>query len=70
MGEIPGWAINGVGLIAGALGAYYGARNAMQERLARLEATQGAHADDIADIRKRSDYAHERINRILEAGQK
>lgn len=66
MAEVPQWFLHIGSMILGSMAAYFGARNAMQERLARLEAIQAAHADDILDMRKRTDYAHERINRLLE----
>lgn len=53
-------------MMVGALAAYYGARNAMQERLARLEATQDAQRGEIDEVRRRVDDAHDRLNRYLE----
>lgn len=65
-GDLPAWFFPGVSLIVGALAAYYGARNAMQERLARLEANHESTRNDITELRGRVDDAHARINRIIE----
>lgn len=65
-GDFPSWLFPGVSMLVGALAAYYGARNAMQERLARLEANHENTRNDIAELRSRVDDAHARINRIIE----
>ncbi len=65
-GDLPAWVFPAISLIVGALAAYYGAKNAMQERLARLEANHENTRSDITEIRARVDDAHARINRIIE----
>ena len=59
-----------VGMFAGALASYYGARNAMTERLAKLEArseaVSEAHAEDIRDLRAAHSELRSRVDRLAE----
>lgn len=65
-GDLPAWVFPVITMAIGAIAAYYGARNAMQERLARLEANHENTRSDITELRSRVDDAHARINRIIE----
>lgn len=55
-----------VSVIVGAMAAYFGAFNAMRERMAKIEAQQTAHSDDINQLRKELMTERERINRLIE----
>lgn len=55
MNDLLPWA----GLIVGAVSAYYGARNAMQERIARLEARHDA-------LKERVEAHESRINALAD----
>lgn len=54
------------GLIVGAASAYYGAVNAMRERLATLDAQMAAVKEDAEEAKKFAHSAHDRINRMHE----
>ena len=53
------------GLIVGAVAAYFGASNAMRERLAKLEARADANAVAARDAYTHADSAHKRIDAVL-----
>jgi len=64
--ELLPWAA----MLAGALASYYGARNAMTERLAKLEAKHEAiteaHAEDIKELRLAVSDTRSRLDRLIE----
>lgn len=53
------------GLIVGAVGAYYGAMNALRERLATLDAQMKAVHEDAAEAKAAAQRAHDRIDRMV-----
>ena len=63
-----------LGVLVGGVGAYYGALNAMKERLTRVEtrfdAHIEAHKEEISHLRDRVEDAHSRINRMIEGSHK
>ena len=54
-----------IGLTGGALGSYFGARNAMAIAIAKVEAAAAAAAKDAALAISRADDAHDRLDRFL-----
>jgi len=54
------------GLIVGAVSAYFGALNAVKERLATLDARMDAVKEDAAEAKAFAQSAHDRINRMNE----
>ena len=59
-----------ISMLIGAVAAYYGALNAMSERMARIEAkheaTKEAHAEDIKDLRLSFSDMRSRMDRLAE----
>jgi len=53
------------GLIVGAVGAYYGAMNALRERLATLDAQMKAVHEDAVEAKAAAQRAHDRIDRMV-----
>jgi len=52
------------GLIVGAVSAYFGALNAVKERLATLDARMDAVHEDAAEAKVAAQRAHDRIDRM------
>lgn len=54
-------------VIVGAVAAYFGAFNAMRERMAKIEARQDGHDDDIRELRASVARLDDRVNRYIES---
>lgn len=54
-----------IGLTGGALGSYFGARNAMAVAIAKVEAAATYAAKDAAAAMERANDAHDRLDRYL-----
>lgn len=59
-----------ISMLIGAIAAYYGAVNAMSERLARIEekhqATKEAHAEEIRELKLAHSDLRSRMDRVAE----
>lgn len=62
----PEFMMNVGSLLVGAVCAYFGAVNAMRERLARLEARADANERSAQAAYEHSQNAHQRIDSVLE----
>lgn len=53
-------------LVLGAVAAYFGAMNAMRERLAKLEARTDANKESSANAYEHAQSAHSRIDAMMQ----